>query len=53
MNLIGLPYGEYAKPSAIFQTISEIADTIFGTSTSSLINTNSTPSTLPSNFSDI
>ena len=37
MDLIGLPYGEYAKPSAIFQTIGEISDTIFGTAGSSLI----------------
>ncbi len=31
MDLIGIPYGEYAKPSAVFATISEIFDLIFGT----------------------
>lgn len=29
MELIGIPYGEYAKPSVVFATVGEIFDTIF------------------------
>jgi hypothetical protein len=32
MNLLGVPYGEYARPTQIFQTIREIFETIFGAS---------------------
>ena len=28
-NLIGLPYGDYVKPSAIFDTINKVSGTIF------------------------
>jgi len=29
MNLIGLPYGNYVRPQAIFDTMSSISDSIF------------------------
>ena len=52
-NLIGLPYGEYAKPSAVFQTISEISDRIFGMDVGSSAIVPGSDSTLPAGFSDL
>jgi Type IV secretion system pilin len=53
MNLIGLPYGEYAKPSSVFQTIGELSDRIFGLDIGSSMIVPSSDSTLPSWFSDL
>ena len=50
---MGLPYGEYAKPSAVFQTISEISDRIFGMDVTSSTVVPGTNSTLPAGFSDL
>jgi hypothetical protein len=53
MEFIGLPYGEYAKPSAVFQTISEIADYVLGVDVGSSTITPGTDTTLPAGFSDL
>ncbi|MBC7498614.1 hypothetical protein H7170_03135 [Candidatus Gracilibacteria bacterium] len=52
-SAMGLPYGEYAKPSAVFQTIGEISGHIFGVDVGpSMINPGYN-STLPSDFSNL
>ena len=53
MELIGLPYGEYARPSAVFQTIAEISDSIFGVDVGSSTIDPGSDSTLPAGFSDL
>ena len=53
MELIGLPYGEYARPSAVFQTIAEISDSIFGVDVGSSTIAPGSDSTLPAGFSDL
>ena len=53
MELIGLPYGEYARPSAVFQTIAEISDRIFGIDVGSNTIVPGSDSALPAGFSDL
>ncbi len=55
MNLIGLPYGDYIKPSAIFDTIDKVSGTIFGMNVqpNTPSDTNSPSSTLPSSFDNL
>ncbi len=52
-GLAGLPYGEYAKPAAVFQTISELSDRIFGVDIGPSIIAPGPDSTLPSDFSNL
>jgi hypothetical protein len=55
MDLVGLPYWAYAKPSAVFDTIGQISGQIFGSPIdNSSLNPSGSPSqSLPSDFSDI
>jgi predicted permease len=56
MDLVGLPYGAYAKPSAVFETISTISAQLLGSpvDSPSLPGGSTSPSnSLPSDFSDI
>lgn len=54
MDLVGLPYGEYAKPSAVFSTISDISGFIFWTQIDAgFPGSNDTPSGLPNDFSNL
>jgi Type IV secretion system pilin len=48
-----LAYGEYARPSAIFQTITEISGRVFGIDSQSDSVVPGSSSPLPSNFSDL
>ena len=54
-KFMGFPYGEYAKPKVIFESISSISDRIFWTTTNS--SSGSTfqwpESTIPSDFSNL
>ena len=52
-RLVGLPYGEYATPSVVFQTITELSSRIFGVDVGSSDNTSSNNSTLSPNFTDL
>ncbi len=53
-KFMGFPYGEYAKPKAIFTSISEISDRIFWWTTSdSNLNFPWPETTLPSDFSNL
>lgn len=52
-DLIGLPYGEYAKPSVVLGSIGEISDRVFDTDIGSTDMTPSSSSTLPSDFSNL
>ncbi len=51
-RLVGLPYGEYATPRVVFQTITELSSRIFGVDVGS---NELTPanSTLSPNFTDL
>ncbi len=53
MQLIGLPYGEYARPSAVFQTIADISAGIFGVDVGSSTIVPGSDTTLPAGFSDL
>jgi hypothetical protein len=56
MSLIGLPYGDYVKPSAIFETINSLSDTLFGSnigSGPSVDQFDTSPTTLPSSFDNL
>jgi hypothetical protein len=52
-DLIGLPYGEYAKPSVVLGSIGELSDRIFATDISSTSIAPESNTTLPSWFSDL
>jgi hypothetical protein len=51
MNLFGIPYAEYAKPSEVFITMQQIFDYIFWTSVADPLSPQTTD-TLPADFSD-
>lgn len=51
MNLLSVPYGEFAKPSQVFLTMQQIFDSLFGTSIADPLSP-STTDALPANFSD-
>lgn len=52
-GFMGLPYGEYARPAAVFSTITVISDRIFGIDVGSNTIVPGSDSTLPPSFSDL
>lgn len=53
MNLVGLPYGDYAKPSQVFSTISEISGFLFGSQIDPSFPGTNDSDIIPSDFSNI
>ena len=53
MNMIGLSYGEYARPKMIFDTISEVSEKIFGNGTTIDSGLPENSSSISSDFSNL
>lgn len=53
LDLLGLEYGDYMRPEAVFSNISRLSELVFGTTVDSSIDFQSSwDSTIPDDFSD-